>query len=154
MKIVINKCYGGFSLSPLAVKRMAELQGKPCHFFKSNSGSMYERIPVEIPSNDTFLWSAFTVPNPDEVGISQKNWSEMTDDQKRLSNESWEKITLEQRPEDRSDPVLIKVVEELGEKANGRCAELSVVEIPDGVDWEISEYDGMEYIAEKHRTWA
>jgi hypothetical protein len=29
-----------------------------------------------------------------------------------------------------------------------------VVEIPDGTDYEISEYDGNEHIAEKHRTWA
>ena len=28
MKLVINKCYGGFSLSPVAVKKLAELEGK------------------------------------------------------------------------------------------------------------------------------
>jgi hypothetical protein len=28
-----------------------------------------------------------------------------------------------------------------------------VVEIPDGVEWEIAEYDGLEWVAEKHRTW-
>ena len=34
----------------------------------------------------------------------------------------------------RTYPLLIKVVETLGKKANGRCAELKVVEIPDGVE--------------------
>jgi hypothetical protein len=32
-------------------------------------------------------------------------------------------------------------------------AELEVVEIPDDVEWIIVDYDGMEHIAEKHRTW-
>ena len=53
----------------------------------------------------------------------------------------------------RDDPVLIEVIEELGDAANGDCAELAIVEIPDDVEWEISEYDGREHVAEKHRTW-
>jgi hypothetical protein len=32
-------------------------------------------------------------------------------------------------------------------------AELKVVESPDDVEWEIEEYDGIEWIAEVHRTW-
>jgi len=55
---------------------------------------------------------------------------------------------------DRNDPVLVEVVEELGAKANGDCAELKVVEIPDGIVWHISEYDGVEHVAEYHRTWS
>ena len=53
----------------------------------------------------------------------------------------------------RDDPILIQVVEELGETANGRCASLKIIEIPDDVEWTIGEYDGQEWIAEKHRTW-
>ena len=53
----------------------------------------------------------------------------------------------------RTDPALIEVVEKLGENAGGRGAELKVVEIPDDVDWQLQEYDGNEWIAEKHRTW-
>ena len=45
------------------------------------------------------------------------------------------------------------MVQELGDKANGRCAELKVVEIPDGVDYQVEEYDGKEWVAETHRTW-
>jgi len=54
---------------------------------------------------------------------------------------------------DRNDPFLIQVVEELGDFANDRYAQLKIVEIPDDVDWCVQDYDGYEWIAEKHRTW-
>lgn len=41
----------------------------------------------------------------------------------------------------------------LGDKANGSCAKLQIVDIPNGTDYTIEEYDGNEHIAEKHRTW-
>lgn len=53
----------------------------------------------------------------------------------------------------RNDPILIQVIEELGEKANGNVATLKIIEIPDDIEWEIEEYDGSEWISEKHRTW-
>jgi hypothetical protein len=53
----------------------------------------------------------------------------------------------------RDDPVLIQVVEELGKEAEDRYADLKIVEIPEDVDWYIHEYDGMEHVAERHRTW-
>ena len=54
----------------------------------------------------------------------------------------------------RDDPILIKVFEELGYAASGFCADLKIVEVPDGVDWYIEEYDGNEWVAERHRTWS
>ena len=56
--------------------------------------------------------------------------------------------------EDRSDADLVDVVEQLGEDANGWAADLQIVEIPDDVEWYVEEYDGMEHIAEEHRTWS
>ena len=53
----------------------------------------------------------------------------------------------------RNDITLVAVVESLKDEANGFCASLKVVEIPEGVDWYIEEYDGNEWVAEKHRTW-
>jgi hypothetical protein len=53
----------------------------------------------------------------------------------------------------RDDPVLVHVVEELGIKACGAYAVLKVVEIPDGVNWQIDEHDGNEWVSETHRTW-
>lgn len=53
----------------------------------------------------------------------------------------------------RDDPMLVACVEALGSKADGSCAKLKVVEIPADVNWKISDYDGVEHIAEVHRTW-
>jgi len=87
MKVVINDCYGGFGLSPQAIKRLAELNAK--------TGRDIER----------------------------------------------------------NDPKLIQVIEELGEMAYGSFAKLKIIEIPDDIEWEIEEYDGNEWVSEKHRRW-
>ena len=63
-------------------------------------------------------------------------------------------ISTYEQYEDRSDPDLIAVIEEMGQKANSWASELYIVEIPDDVKWHIHEYDGMEHVAEDHRTWS
>ena len=52
----------------------------------------------------------------------------------------------------RDCPVLVEMVER-GD-VDGDYSELKVVDIPDGVNWYIEEYDGMEHVAERHRTWS
>jgi len=54
----------------------------------------------------------------------------------------------------RDDPVLIQVVTDLDESANDWGSDLKIVDIPDGTDWQIEEYDGREWVAEKHETWS
>jgi hypothetical protein len=53
----------------------------------------------------------------------------------------------------RNDEKLIRVVEELKQRANGHCASLKIVSIPDGVEWQISTSGGVEHVSEVHRTW-
>ena len=55
---------------------------------------------------------------------------------------------------DRDDPDLIAVVRELGRKADGEGSELKIVEIPEDVQWEIEDYDGREWVSERHRRWS
>lgn len=95
MKVVINKCWGGFSLSKRAKREYVKRKNMKC---KRGAEELCE-------------WDI-----------------------------------------ERSDPVLVSVVEELGEFANGEYARLRVVVVPDGVDWEVTEYDGMETVREKSRT--
>jgi hypothetical protein len=53
----------------------------------------------------------------------------------------------------RDDPILVAIVREMGKEANGEFSDLKVVKIPGDVEWTIDEYDGLEWVAEKHRTW-
>lgn len=54
----------------------------------------------------------------------------------------------------RTNKNLIEMIETLGKIANAQFANLKVIEVPDDVEFEIEEYDGLEHIAEKHRTWS
>lgn len=54
----------------------------------------------------------------------------------------------------RDDKRLVQVVEELKGEANGHCAELKVVSIPDDVSWVIAKANGSEHVSEQHRTWS
>lgn len=147
MKIAKNACFGGFSLSPKATKRLAELNGKECYFFKGFG--TYEPITLEEAEKQKIFWSCYSVPNPQDYELDK------TDEDGRYfgANERAEKISIDGRPSERTDPKLIQVIEELGDEANGACAKIVIVEIPDGTEWEIDEYDGHETIREKHRSW-
>lgn len=54
----------------------------------------------------------------------------------------------------RADPRLIAAIEKVGlERAGGGHCTMAIVEIPDDVEWYIHEWDGLETVHEKHRTW-
>ena len=48
--------------------------------------------------------------------------------------------------EDRTDPILVQVVEELGDEASGDCAELCIRELEPGTKYRLQEYDGSEWV--------
>jgi hypothetical protein len=141
MKIVINKCHGGFGISEKAVMRYAELKG--ITLYPSAPDYLGTTTYWTIPQND---------PRMTEI-LEDKAFCAASHQAREKSNELHTKFTLDTRGYDRSDPVLIQVIEELGEEANGGHAELKVVEVPDDVEWEIHEYDGVESVHEVHRTW-
>ncbi|MAE81633.1 MAG: hypothetical protein CMB80_02770 [Flammeovirgaceae bacterium] len=53
----------------------------------------------------------------------------------------------------RDDSILIQVLEEDFDAHKGEGSWMEIVEIPLDVEWEIDDYDGAEWIAEKHRRW-
>lgn len=73
--------------------------------------------------------------------------------QEEREDEKYREQTFNDRDLERNDPDLIEVVKALGKAANGRAATLKIIEIPDDVEWQVEEYDGAEWIAEKHRVW-
>lgn len=93
IKIVVNRCYGGFSVSSECIGHML---------------------------------SAGMLPYADEC------YYDINRDSKYLVN----------------------AVETLGSKlASGQGAKLEIVEIPDGTNWAIDEYDGKETVGEIRNTW-
>ena len=54
---------------------------------------------------------------------------------------------------DRSDPELVQMVSESEHVVDDWSDGLKVVEIPDGISWQIDDYDGNEWVSETHRTW-
>ena len=134
MKVVINACYGGFSLSEKAVMRYAELKGLTLY-----------------PEHAPFCVTYWLVPEGGRE--DQTNFHTWSLDERQASNVRLAKQTLAGRDIPRDDPALVQVVEELGKEAEGLFAALVIVEIPDGVAWQIGEYDGYEHVAEKRRTW-
>ena len=156
MKIVANRCFGGFGLSPLALKRLAELQGRTAYFFtqeiKHGLDSAYNPATLE-QAQAAFMFFAFDIPNPNEVLPKSERWNEMTLEQRKEHDDVWRSHRIGDFGDDRSNALLVRVVEELGARANGKFANLDVVEIPDDVEWQIDEYDGSETVREKSREW-
>ena len=137
MKVVINKCFGSFSLSLKGLEKYLALQGKKAFFYKAEYTSYYREKYIKYTNIDND--DIFVVCSDVDLGDKIEN----IPDEHFVFN----------RDIKRNDPYLIQTVEELGEAASGRCADLKIVDIPDDVDWEIDEYDGMETVEEKHRTW-
>lgn len=111
MKVIVNRCFGGYGWSLKALDWMIERRFHPAM---------------------------------DET----KTFPGIFDGKDRVSDSFY----LSEVP--RSDPLLIECLETLGsEVASAPGARLAIVEIPDDVQWHIEEYDGMEHVAENHRTW-
>lgn len=53
----------------------------------------------------------------------------------------------------RHHPVLVDAVKKLGSEANGSYASLEIIEVPDGIEYGIGDYDGMEYVYELGHIW-
>lgn len=128
MKIILNKCFGGFSLSKKAYELYASKIGKKVYAYEDTN----------------FRNSIYKKANDDELFITYftKDFGDIAE----ISDDDYEKYTLYIKGDYRLDKILIEVVEELGEEASGMCGNLKVVEIPDNCFYKIDEYDGVETI--------
>ena len=143
MKIVINECYGGFGLSKEACQRYFDLKGQQVWIEEDKRFSALDMFTVWLVSPEERL------EIKEGEAYHKMSRDERTDYNWKYSQQIWyqgDNLT-------RNDPILVQVVEEMGDKAWGRYAKLAIVEIPDDVQWIIEENDGMEWVAEKHRTW-
>lgn len=150
MKIVINKCFGGFNLSAEALKQLVLRNAKciesmtPKSYYGGDNEKYRSWAEWEKRWLDDFK-------NYEDIGdgfMTDKAWPHNV-----LKDDLLYSFTGRSESTLRADIDLVAVVESLGDKASGPCSELKVVEIPDGVDFVIDEYDGLEHVAETHRVW-
>ena len=146
MKIVVNRCFGGFGLSDKAYEKLIEW-GVPVRKYTEEKRDPETGLYKGEPLNDgeVIFDRELTPPGEDDFNDIYHKFKGKT----KSASRYWETWTRNSR----AHTLIVRVVEELGEEASSDLASLEVVEIPDDVEWEISEYDGNEHIAEKHRTW-
>lgn len=126
VKVVVNRCFGGFGISPEA---QLELHKRGCSHITENkldeyfNGSFYKTDDDKVRH-----LKMCDIPHMDGI------------------------IYLdEHRPsfDNRCCPHLVKLIEEWGsERVSGKCANLHIVEVPSDVKWGIDDYDGSEKIEE------
>ena len=143
-KVVINQCYGGFGLSPLAEKMYYKKKnpGKTIYFYKKSfeddyTTTIYTRLDVENPGNDIDVCTLCEDLGP-EFKITKEDRDNDTEFYKKFSDAFvWNDEYT------RHDPDLIEIVETLGPDADGKCADLKVIDIGEKL-YRIEEYDGYE----------
>ena len=131
MKIILNKCYGGFDVSDEAYRLYAKKKGLELYKYESDydfKNPTYRK--VENGGNE----------------ISTCYFTKDFGEEAKISDDDYNKYCLYIREDYRNDEALIEVVEELGNRASGRFGELEIIEIPDNSFYKIDEYDGIETI--------
>jgi hypothetical protein len=114
MKVVINKCFGGFGLSNKAVEMCIQ--------------------------------KGMTLG--DSKSVDYTDWKLRDAADRYYANRGDENSF-------RCNPIVVEVVETLGDEADGSCARLVIVDIPylGEEGWHIKSHDGIETIHPDHQSW-
>jgi hypothetical protein len=141
-KIAINGCHGGFRLSEPAFVEFMRRKGLDVYAEAGALGSTYWQTPIDQqPQILRIPW--YKVPEE-----QREEYERAAEAAGKIYEHDF--ISIEMR----NDPDLIAVIEQFGDAAGSRVSKPRIVEIPADADWVIEEYDGLEWVAEKHRTWS
>ena len=144
MKVVLNRSYGGFGLSPEAIKLYAKYANINVYFYEQvkylrrDQYDEWRKVPddVELDKSGSYIITLH------DLGYSFRNIP--ADLYPFIDNDI-----------DRTDENLIRVVEELGSKSFGKYAHLEIFDLPNEafVDTHIESEDGIETIHKNHEYW-
>ncbi len=148
MRVVVNRKYGGFGISDEAILKLIEMKSPLIHeqTLKEHFGN---KADIEKELNESYSGKKRWVPFKNGFIHDQMTGGYCLIKGKTVYafNPWGDRKIL------RTHPDLIKVVEQMGEKSWGWAARLVIVDIPDGIEWDIDDYDGMETVEEAHRSW-
>ena len=140
MKVVIAKSHAGFCPSPNLIEKYLQRKGKECFVYELIDAANAVWVPNDIYNYGIIY--IFTKNYGTKVNLA------IVDEEEHFNPFWWEK-------QYRTDPDLIAAVESLTEEEmKTERGEYKVVEIPDDVKWQLESDAGIEWIAEKHRTWS
>jgi len=154
-RVVVNRCYGAFCLSVKAQLEYAKRAGFHLWVYKearncgipNTNANLYIEVPLDkIPppgsmEDDFILLTKQPLP---KWGDTEFHYNPRFPDTVDIFYDT---------ALSRDDPILVEVVKDLGEEANGFGSKLEIIEIPEDVDYEIYDWDGFESVHEVHRVW-
>lgn len=123
IECVLNKSYGGFELSALALKKYFQKKNMIVYAYQKNDYSK----TIDILDKQKYSYITLSYLTPNQL-------------QNRKSFNTYDFIYEDSL--DRTDKDLIQVVRQLGQKANTRFSDLRIV----GIQLNIHNYDGFETI--------
>ena len=101
---------------------------------------------MKIAINKCYGGFGLTKAVYDELGVKWDSYGYLNNEDLGIEDDNYYKY--------RTDPRLISAIEKIGEeKSSSKMAKIRIIEIPDGIEWEIDEYDGIEDVHELHRSW-
>ena len=157
-KVVYNACYGGFGLSPLATKMYYEKKHPEIKLYFYIREDYLEHIGTFRKIDDSKLKEykekdfSITILVEDFGETFRANeWERCSEMDNKFHDAHLYNSNIEESLK-RHDPVLVEIVETLGDDASGSCARLRVKEI-EGTVYRIDEYDGYESVVEGYSDW-
>ena len=151
MKIAINTYYGCFRLSAEAEVMFYKRKYKNLYFYKNQYDLQNNLIGMKMVTESEYLEKANSCF---DYNITYRYLGQFMPFEHEGFCEYFVNNGLYRGGGKRAEGDLIEGIKTFGEeKASGRFSKIKIIEIPNDVDYEIEEYDGNEWISEKHRTW-
>lgn len=149
-ELLINRCFGGYTLSNevlIELTKRKHKDFKKLYFYcKDYSNQRYVKIKDFKYKNGKLVNSGYFL---DSLYLSYHDQGDIV----KYNDFKYDKLIWSD-DWSRDDEDLIKLFKEWGsERCSGDCSKLKLVEIPNDIEYYIDDYDGLESIHEKHRSW-